>query len=400
MKRIVLITLLGGLATCSFAQLKVAKDGSTTVTSSSMEVPYALCGENNNIGVKGVRSSYGSDWGYGVYGESGNYYTEHSVGVAGIATSRSGNAYQSGHAYGVWGEASLAGTGYNYGVFGRLGGSESVWGAAVYGTVSATDNGQQIGGRYAGYFAGNVCMTGDLSVEGNVLGSVIVADRLYVSSISQSASASMLSAGEAETVSDKVAGLSAVTEYAPTKALATAETGTAGSLRAQQAGRLHYGLSAEQVEEAFPDLVYTAEDGTKLINYTELIPILIQSIAELKAEVAALGGGNGSSAGRKLAFSATGLDGAIGEETLNLCQNNPNPFNTSTTIAMYIPQGVQHASLYIYDMNGKQIRKTDITGRGQCQMVLSASELEAGMYLYTLVADGDIVATKRMILTK
>lgn len=406
-KKIFSVFLIFNIGICGFAQLKVATDGSTTVKS-LRESPYALYGENSNIGLKGMRSGYGSDWGYGVYGESGNYYTEHSVGVAGIATSRSGNAYESGHAYGVWGEATLAGAGYNYGVFGRLGAPGQVWGAAVYGTVSPIDNGRQIGGRYAGFFAGNVHMTEDLIAEGMVTCNVMYTDHLYASSADQTANSAALFANEVESFSDKVATLTAVTQYnRPTATTATSATTenaenitTTGLIRTQQKERPHYGLSAEQVEEAFPELVYTTENGSKLINYTELIPILVQSIAELKAEIATLKGTNAPISDRNIK-SLTGKENDLSaQEVSSLNQNQPNPFNTSTTIAMNIPHEVQQACLYIYDMNGKQISKTDITERGAYEMTLTASTLEPGMYLYTLITDGKIVATKRMILTK
>lgn len=409
MKNIVLSTLmLSSIATCGFAQLKVSTDGSTTVESAH-GAPYALCGENSNVGVKGVRSSYGTtDWGYGVYGESENYYQDYSVGVAGVATNRSGNTYSMGHAYGVLGEANLAGPGYNYGVFGRLGGPGQVWGAAVYGTVSPIDNGRQLCGRYAGYFAGNVYMTDELIAEGSVSCNALTTDYLYVLSADQTTINATYSMGETESVSDKVAGLSAVTRYGrpTTTGMASARTenstenSTASLVRAQQAERPHYGLSAEQMEEAFPELVYTAKDGSKLINYTELIPILVQSISELKVEIATLKGAAEPTSDRSIKSLAANVDDLSGQEASSLKQNQPNPFNAFTTIAMNIPHEVQQACLYIYDMNGKQIRRTAITERGAYEMTLTASELEPGMYLYTLITDGKIVATKRMILTK
>ena len=48
------------------------------------------------------------------------------------------------------------------------------------------------------------------------------------------------------------------------------------------------GLLAQEVEKVLPNIVLTDPDGNKLINYTAIIPIMIQSIKELKAEVEAL----------------------------------------------------------------------------------------------------------------
>jgi len=42
----------------------------------------------------------------------------------------------------------------------------------------------------------------------------------------------------------------------------------------QNLSKMHYALSAEQVEKVYPDLVYENEDGSKSINYLEMIPLL------------------------------------------------------------------------------------------------------------------------------
>ena len=40
----------------------------------------------------------------------------------------------------------------------------------------------------------------------------------------------------------------------------------------------HYGLIAQEVEKVLPQVVKTDENGEKAIAYTEIIPILIESI--------------------------------------------------------------------------------------------------------------------------
>lgn len=82
-----------------------------------------------------------------------------------------------------------------------------------------------------------------------------------------------------------------------------------------------------------------------------------------------------------------------------LCQNAPNPFTESTTIALSVAEGVTSAMLYIYDLNGKQIAEYPVTERGDTSIVIEGRSLDAGMYLYSLIADGNVIDTKRMILT-
>ena len=46
------------------------------------------------------------------------------------------------------------------------------------------------------------------------------------------------------------------------------------------------------------------------------------------------------------------------------------------------------------------VKSIEIAQRGECSEILHGSELQPGMYIYTLVADAQEVDTKRMILTK
>jgi hypothetical protein len=53
----------------------------------------------------------------------------------------------------------------------------------------------------------------------------------------------------------------------------------------------------------------------------------------------------------------------------------------------------------IFDMNGKQIDKYPLNSRGENYLQIHKGRLTAGMYYYTLIADGKEIATKKMILT-
>jgi hypothetical protein len=46
-----------------------------------------------------------------------------------------------------------------------------------------------------------------------------------------------------------------------------------------------FGLLAQEVEAVLPNIVLTDEEGNKLINYTALIPVLIEAVQTLQAEV-------------------------------------------------------------------------------------------------------------------
>lgn len=154
---------------------------------------------------------------------------------------------------------------------------------------------------------------------------------------------------------------------------------------------VHYGLIAQEVQEIYPELVQADGAGMLSINYIELIPLLIQSVQELSAQVASL---KGTSA-RKAQAAETST-----EIVPALYQNNPNPFTENTVIAYDLPSTTQNAALYIYDMNGSQLAQYSITSFGNNSLTIDGGSLEAGMYLYSLIADGKVIDTKRMILTK
>ena len=80
-----------------------------------------------------------------------------------------------------------------------------------------------------------------------------------------------------------------------------------------------------------------------------------------------------------------------------LNQNVPNPFAESTTITFSIPTSVQKAQIHFYDGQGKLINSVDIVERGNGQLNVFANDLSTGVYTYSLVADGQIVSTKRMV---
>lgn len=50
----------------------------------------------------------------------------------------------------------------------------------------------------------------------------------------------------------------------------------------------HYGLVAQEVEEVLPEVVGSGPDGEKALAYSELIPVLVESVKQLKAENDAL----------------------------------------------------------------------------------------------------------------
>ena len=166
----------------------------------------------------------------------------------------------------------------------------------------------------------------------------------------------------------------------------------------------HFGFIAQDLEAVLPDLVHTDKQGYKSVDYIGLIPILVNAINELSEQVAEL---KGEQAAPEVMNAPMQAEPSTATENLaadmvvpRLFQNQPNPFSSETQIRYQLPETVAKATLYIYDMQGKQIKAVDVAERGMSSVTISGGDLAAGMYFYSLIADGQEVDTKRMILTK
>ena len=168
----------------------------------------------------------------------------------------------------------------------------------------------------------------------------------------------------------------------------------------------HFGFIAQEVKEIYPELVKTDHDGYMYIDYIGMIPLLVHAIGELNAQIEELKAENSELNQAVINAQApavgNGQPSQIADDFLRnaLYQNRPNPFTTSTTISMSLRSEVTEAVLYIFDMQGSLLKTIPVTDRGNVSVTISGGELNAGMYIYSLIADGSEIASKRMILTK
>jgi uncharacterized coiled-coil protein SlyX len=83
--------------------------------------------------------------------------------------------------------------------------------------------------------------------------------------------------------------------------------------------------------------------------------------------------------------------------TIILDQNVPNPFAEQTVINFSIPETVKKAQLHFYDGTGRLMHVVEIAERGLGSLTVFGSDLSSGIYTYTLVADGLVVSSMRMV---
>lgn len=168
----------------------------------------------------------------------------------------------------------------------------------------------------------------------------------------------------------------------------------------------HFGFIAQEVKEIYPELVHTDKDGYMYIDYIGMIPLLVNAIGELNTQIEELKAENSELNQAVVNAQAPAVGNnqpsQIADDFLRnaLYQNHPNPFTSSTTISMSLRSEVADAVLYIFDMQGSLLKTIPVNNRGNVSVTIDGGELNAGMYIYSLIADGNEVASKRMILTK
>lgn len=311
---------------------------------------------------------------------------------------------------GVCSRATNSGGGNAVGVLGaRLGISNNF--AGIYGSViySGTPT-FQYPGRYAGYFYGNVLATG------RIYGNVYSLTSVPKSSANAKVQSLGLNSGSEESISDKLFSVQTVQfmqeemvdQPASDAALAMAKKDltdieqmdfdeeTEEDIKTEMVK--HYGLDGAQLKAVFPELVDEDSQGNYRINYSEMVPLLLQSIRELSARVEELEGEKNGGV-QRLNAKATSIE-SESTDIVRMSQNKPNPFSESSVITLSIPEGTKSAAIYIYDLSGKQVKNIPVDKRGKTDITVYASDLSEGMFVYSLVTDGTVAATRRMMVVK
>lgn len=156
------------------------------------------------------------------------------------------------------------------------------------------------------------------------------------------------------------------------------------------------GFIAQDLAKIFPEAVKADEKGYLAVNYDMLIPVLVEAI---KSQQKTIESQNERISNLENNSSSLNTNSIGIEKSAKLYQNTPNPFSESTTIKCDVPSESKVSELYIYDMQGSQIKTIKITDKGSVNIVLRSGELKPGMYFYSLIIDKKEIDTKKMILT-
>lgn len=165
------------------------------------------------------------------------------------------------------------------------------------------------------------------------------------------------------------------------------------------------GFIAQDVDKAAKSIGYDFSGIDKSgkimgLRYSDFVVPLVKAVQQLSQqnedlqkqinELKAMMSSNNSSA----KTNTTTVNNA------SLDQNKPNPFTKTTTIAYDLPQKFAYAQIIITDKNGKALKQINISGSGKGAVNVDAATLSAGAYNYALYADGKLISSKQMVLTK
>ncbi len=207
---------------------------------------------------------------------------------------------------------------------------------------------------------------------------------------------------------------------------------------------LDYGFVAQQLQTVYPELIDTINIAAtydslgnvanqaktlKTVNYKAMAALLTRAIQEQQLTIDSLKtvqskqdsinqatqtqlnqlmtmiteccnnshGNNGNHNGQRT-NNINQLDVELSDkDAVVLNQNVPNPFAEQTTITYNIPTSVGKAQIIFYSANGQIIQTVDVKSRGKGKVNVFASDLSSGLYHYTLVADGKVVDSKKMV---
>ncbi|MBG9375174.1 tail fiber domain-containing protein [Panacibacter sp. DH6] len=170
-----------------------------------------------------------------------------------------------------------------------------------------------------------------------------------------------------------------------------------------------FGVIAQEIQKVLPQVVrdyeykINEETGAREkvpaarmgVMYADIIPVLIKGMQEQQKIINELQERLVKVESGSVAASSLNTSGLMASSSAVLEQNKPNPFNQSTTIRYSIPAGA-NGQINIYDATGVLVKTMRANNSGQVQV--NAGELRSGSYTYSLLIDGKLIASKKMIM--
>jgi len=283
MKNLIVFSVI--LCLCSFlqAQVKVISNGNVGIGITGDPSSLLGVGHVGSTAVKtfvynttttgGPRAIHGyikpgsPTFSYGVYGSVQDTLGGNKrCGVYGIAYRSSPQTTTRN--FGVLGYAGNADDGFNYGVYGQIAGENA--GAAIFAATPGYGD-SELDTIYAGYFHGDVHITGNLKVDGEFDDSDISLKK----DIRNIEGGVISKLQQLQAIKYKLRHPSEIegAQYSDTLNIKA-------DINSEKYTKDRIGLIAQELQLAFPEVVKRFSDGYLRINYNQLIPILVEAIKE------------------------------------------------------------------------------------------------------------------------
>lgn len=362
-----------------------------TVAVISAKVNYV-----GNFDVAAITAESAPAGGYGLgvdaYGDFiGVAASSSFIGAYGYSQGFDTTVANTGTVYGLYGQAALGASGI--GVYGTSG-----YGNFQYGVYGTTLNGNaDTAGvkKWAGYFIGDIAATRYFNFSDGRLKTNV------------------------QPINNAVESLKKI------------KTGSYDFKRAEYpdldlpAGK-QLGFFAENVETVFPELVKDATSAKitdkkrnvvansvsfKAVNYTGLLPVVVEAIKEQQLQLDAKDKQiaeqqaklndlqNQINTIKEILEKSNANRTAVSlQNNSELSQNIPNPVNGTSEIKYLISEN-KTGSIAISDAKGNAVKTINgLTGSGI--VTIDTAKLAAGNYSYSLIVNGEVIASKTMVVVK
>ncbi|WP_170935022.1 T9SS type A sorting domain-containing protein [Prevotella sp. P3-122] len=146
-----------------------------------------------------------------------------------------------------------------------------------------------------------------------------------------------------------------------------------------------------EVPLGIPDAVKTDEEGHKMINYTAMIPMLVQAIQEMQSTIEAQA--------QKIDMLSNGTVAStnISDSGSKIIRCSPNPASGNVTITTKLQDGVSSGQLVISSMTGNR-EKTLVVSNVMPNVTENISSLNSGIHIVSLYVNGKLTDSQRLII--
>lgn len=165
---------------------------------------------------------------------------------------------------------------------------------------------------------------------------------------------------------------------------------------AEEASRKRIGFLAQDVEKVLPELVKTDEDGVKSIDYIGFIPLLVESINEMRLTI------------QEQQNEIEMLQSLLSVETKSTLRStstgNPDMVEgaklynrAGASVSYTLPSTFSNAYLQVFDISGRAVKKITLTIANDI-VEINPSEIGYGTFVYVLYVDGQKADTLKKFI--